>query len=258
MTEWASGDYDAVARRIAGIARHVVDAVAERRPLAGAAVVDLACGTGTAALAAAAHGARVTGVDVTPELIAVAAENACRSGLNLTWEVADATETGLPSGSAEAVVSSMGLIFTEPDAQVKELARLLKPGGVVGFSAWLRVAVNPLIDPIGLVLGPPPGATFSPDGWAETATTLARLWPAFTDIRITTATHRWVFASLPDALSFVVDTSPMHISAIERAGRRRDRLIGAFETALAAHVGADGRVAFDAPYRVITAERRTV
>ncbi|MGE2714483.1 class I SAM-dependent methyltransferase [Mycolicibacterium litorale] len=256
MTGWGSGDYEAVARRIAGIAEHVVDAVAQRHPLEGAAVVDLACGTGTAALAAAARGAKVTGVDLTPELVAAAAEKAWASGLAVAWEVADATDTGLGDGSADVVVSSMGLIFAEPTAQVAELARLLKPGGLLGFSAWLRVIPNPLIDPIATVLGPPVGSAFSPDEWGQTATALARLWGAFTDIRITTASHRWQFASVPDALGFVVDKSPMHVSALAGAGGKRAELIEAFEAALAAHAGADGRVAFDAPYRVITAQRR--
>ncbi|WP_307789436.1 hypothetical protein [Mycolicibacterium baixiangningiae] len=85
---------------------------------------------------------------------------------------------------------------------------------------------------------------------------MARLWSAFTDIRIATATHRWEFESVREALGFVAEKSPMHVGTINRAGDERETLIDAFETAFAGHVGADGRVAFDAPYRVITAQRR--
>ncbi|WP_307789435.1 class I SAM-dependent methyltransferase [Mycolicibacterium baixiangningiae] len=99
-----------MARRIAGIAEHVVDAVEERYPLKGAAVVDLAWD----------------------------------DGLDVAWAVADATETGLESGSIDAVVSSMGIIFVEPAAQVAELARVLKPRGLLGFSAWVRVRAQPV------------------------------------------------------------------------------------------------------------------
>nr|WP_308212970.1 hypothetical protein [Mycolicibacterium vanbaalenii] len=49
---WSAGRYDAVGQRIAPIAEQVVDALDRRQPLRGAAVVDLACGTGSAALAA--------------------------------------------------------------------------------------------------------------------------------------------------------------------------------------------------------------
>ena len=72
-TEWSSGRYEAVAEHIARIATNVIDAVERRVPLRDATLVDLACGTGSAALAAAARGAHVTAVDITPELIAAAA-----------------------------------------------------------------------------------------------------------------------------------------------------------------------------------------
>ena len=96
-------------------------------------MADLACGTGSAALAAAAAGARVTGVDVTPELIAIGAHKAEKPGRPITWVTADAADTGLPGGSFDAVVSNMGIIFVEPTRQVAEIARLLKPGGVLAF-----------------------------------------------------------------------------------------------------------------------------
>jgi predicted RNA methylase len=66
-TIWSAGRYDAVGERIAPIAAEVVAAAQRRGPFGD--VADLACGTGNAALAAAAAGARVTAVDVTPELM---------------------------------------------------------------------------------------------------------------------------------------------------------------------------------------------
>ena len=66
---WASGEYDAVAAGIRPVADHVVRAAGIR---AGERVLDVACGTGNTALMARARGAHVTGVDLTPELLAVA------------------------------------------------------------------------------------------------------------------------------------------------------------------------------------------
>ena len=152
-TIWSAGRYEAVADRIAPIAAEVVAAVERRAPIRD--VADLACGTGTAALAAAAAGARVTAVDVTPELIAIGEEKAARSGHAVTWVTADAADTGLPEGSFDAVVSNMGIIFVEPATQVAEIARLLKPRGVLGFSSWVRDPENPFFSPIVAVLGPP-------------------------------------------------------------------------------------------------------
>ncbi len=90
-TIWSSGRYDAVGERIAAIADRVVEAAERRRPLHGAAVVDLACGTGSAALAAASRGARVTGVDYTPELLDIAAQRAGADAV--TWRAGDAWQS---------------------------------------------------------------------------------------------------------------------------------------------------------------------
>src|SRR5260370_22644595 len=95
-TIWSSGHYEAVAERIANIATDVIDALDRRLPLREAVLVDLACGTGSAALAAAARGARVTAVDITPELIAIGIRRAAVAGCSLTRVTADASHTGLP------------------------------------------------------------------------------------------------------------------------------------------------------------------
>jgi SAM-dependent methyltransferase len=71
-TIWSAGRYESVGERIAPIAAEVVDAADRRAPVRDAALLDLACGTGNAALAAATRGARVTAVDITPELITIA------------------------------------------------------------------------------------------------------------------------------------------------------------------------------------------
>lgn len=253
---WAGGDYEAVGARIAGIAERLVDIVDGRRPLRGATVADLACGTGSASIAAAVRDARVIGVDITPELIEIGATKAEAAAVVVSWIVADAADTGLDTGSVDAVVSNMGIIFVEPVRQVAEVARLLKPGGVLGFSAWLRTDTNPLMDPITAVLGPPSAAGYSPDQWAESGTAHARLSADFDDIEISTGRHVWAFDSLPMAMRFVIDESPMHVAAMQRAGSKRDELVAAFRAALAAHVGTDGRVTFTSPYVVITARRR--
>src|SRR5690349_6807140 len=162
---WSSGRYDAIGDRIAAIADEVVDAVNRRNSMRGAAVADLACGTGSAALAAAAAGARVTGVDITPELIAIAQRKAEAAGVAIDWVTGDAAETGLPAAAFDAVVSNMGIIFVEPTRQVAEIARLLKPGGALGFSAWVPDLDTPFFKPIVSVFGPPPASAQSPDQW---------------------------------------------------------------------------------------------
>ncbi len=254
---WSAGRYDAIGDRIAAIADEVVDAVDRRVPLRGAAVADLACGTGNAALAAAEAGARVTGVDITPDLIAIARTKAEAAGAAIDWVTGDAAETGLPTAAFDALVSNMGIIFVEPARQVAEIARLLKPGGAVGFSAWVPDVDTPFFKPIVSVFGPPQDSAQGPDRWGEADTINERLAADFDDVEITTGMSPWRLGSLDDAMHLIEHESPLHVSLLANLDEaNRAALRAAFEDAMRANLGSDGVVAFDAPYVVVTALRR--
>lgn len=256
-TTWSSGRYDAIGERIAPVGADVVSAVARRLPLRGAAVVDLACGTGNVALAASAAGAHVTAVDITPELIALGAQKAENAGVAVSWVTGDASDTDLPDGSFDAVVSNMGIIFVEPTRQVAEIVRLLKPGGVLGFSSWIPDPETPFFKPIATVLGPPPASGYSPDQWGVPETITDRLGVDFDDIAIETGFCTWQLGTVDDAMHLLVHESPIHVSLLENLdGAKRDELLAAFADAMRANVAADGLVAFDAPYVIVTALRR--
>ena len=253
---WAAGRYESVAERIEAIAEQTVDAANRRHPLQGAAVVDLACGTGSAALAAAARGALVTGVDVTPELIDVGKQRAADAGHSVTWVTADAAHTGLPEHSFDAAVSNMGIIFVDPEGQLPELARLLKPAGVLSISSWRRDASNPFYDPILAVLGAPPNQGFSPDQWGDPAIVQRRLAADFSDVDTAEGRLTWRFASIDATLHFLEHESPMHVDLFKRVDDdQRRQLTDAFADAIRPHVTADG-VAFDSSYVVVSAIRR--
>ncbi len=245
---WAGGRYDAVGDRIAHIASRVVDAAGRRIPLADAEVVDLACGTGSAARAAAAAGAHVTGVDVTTELIDLATQRAP----DITWTVGDASDTGLPASSFDVAVSNMGIIFVDPDRQVPEIARLLKPSGVLAFSAWVRRGSNPFFDPIVEVLGAPPPAPFTPDQWGDERIVAQRL-AQFDDVAVDHGEHRWEFPSTADGLEWLQTGSPMHVATFARAGSARQDLTDAFTAALQRHAAPSGAVTVTSHYVVVTA-----
>ena len=255
-TIWSAGRYEAVAERISPIAAEVIDAVDRRTSVRDAALVDLACGTGSAALAAAARGARVIAVDFTKELIAIAAQKAVAAGRSITWLTADASATGLPEQSFDAVVSNMGIIFVEPTAQVTESERLLKTGGRLAFSSWVPDPGNPFFSPIAEVIGPPPDFGILPDQWGQPVTIIARLSDGFTDVDIENGVHTWQFPSLDAAVNFVTRESPMHVAVLANADpAQREPLLAAFEAALRAR-SDDSGVRFDSPYLVVTARRR--
>jgi SAM-dependent methyltransferase len=254
-TSWSTGRYESVAEQIAPIADEVVAAADRCAPLADTDVVDLACGTGSAALAAHARGARVTAVDITAELVAQAQRKA--ADRSITWLMADASATGLPDRAFDAAISNMGIIFVEPAAQVAELRRLLKPAATLAFSSWVCSGVNPFFTPIVDVLGPPPAADHAPDQWGDEDVITARLGDGFDDIGVSAGAHTWRFPSVAAAVRFVTEQSPMHVSVFDMLDpNARERLRGAFEAAMRSHADDAGAVAFDAPYVVVTARRR--
>jgi SAM-dependent methyltransferase len=256
-TIWSCGRYEVVAERIAPIATEVIDAIERRLPLGDSMLVDLACGTGNAALAAAARGARVTAVDITPELIAIGARKAKAAGSSVTWVTADASDTGLPGQTFVAAVSNMGIIFVEPTRQVAEISRLLKSGGALGFSSWVHDPANPFFTPIIEVLGPAPASGYSPDQWGDPDTITARLAGGFDDIDIEHGLHTWQFESLDAGMHFLTRESPLHVDLLGRIDAvQHEQLLAGFDAALQALEGADGRVSFEAPYVVVTARRR--
>ena len=132
---WATGDYDQMARTeglyVTGdrLVRTVEVASTDD-------VLDVACGTGNATLPAAATGAKVTGLDLTPAMLAAAAERAADAGHKIDWRQGDAE--ALPfDDSFDVVLSSFGAMFApRHDVVADELARVLHPGGRLAMANW--------------------------------------------------------------------------------------------------------------------------
>jgi demethylmenaquinone methyltransferase/2-methoxy-6-polyprenyl-1,4-benzoquinol methylase len=122
-------------------------------------VLDLACGTGDLAFAAAARGARVTGLDITPRMIELAAAKA-EAG-DARFLVGDMTALPIASASMDLVTTGYGL-RNVPDLQgaIHEVHRVLRPGGVfcsLDFdrpeARWLRAADLAYLTVVGSALG---------------------------------------------------------------------------------------------------------
>jgi ubiquinone/menaquinone biosynthesis C-methylase UbiE len=94
----------------------------------GQRVLDVACGTGVVSVTAARLGAHVTGLDLTPELLERARENARIARVEIDWHEGDVEK--LPFGDAEfdVVLSEFGHIFApRPEVAIGEMLRVLKP-----------------------------------------------------------------------------------------------------------------------------------
>src|SRR6202050_1755434 len=104
---------------------------------AGHRVLDVACGTGVVAITAARAGARVTGLDLTPELLQRARENSAMAQVDVEWHEGDVEKLPFGDAAFDVVVSQYGHIFApRPDVAIAEMLRVLKPGGTIAFSTW--------------------------------------------------------------------------------------------------------------------------
>ncbi len=131
---WAAGDYPAIAAHLEPASATLVATVGVG---AGVRVLDVATGSGNAALVAAALGAEVTGLDLAPSLLDVARRRAEEAELRIAFVEGDAEDLPFADGSFDRVVSVFGAMFA-PDQRraAAELARVCRPGGRIGLCAW--------------------------------------------------------------------------------------------------------------------------
>jgi enediyne biosynthesis protein CalE5 len=114
----------------------------------GAHVLDVGCGSGFPALAAAAAvlpGGTVTAIDLSPKMIAVASKRAADVGLNnVDFREMDSDALDLPDETFDTVTCVCTLMFSpEPQRAVGEIRRVLKPGGRFGIVVWDEPSLNP-------------------------------------------------------------------------------------------------------------------
>ncbi len=166
---WAAGDYHAIAeRQLWEVGPRIVEAV-DVHP--GEDVLDVACGTGNAALRAAQAGARVVGVDLTPELFAAGRRLAAEAAVAIDWVQSDAEELPFGDESFDVVVSTFGCMFApRHEVTAHELVRVLRPGGRLGITSWTpEGGMGVFFRTVGAYL-PPPSALAEPPGlWGSEA-----------------------------------------------------------------------------------------
>lgn len=207
---WAGGDYAAVGARIHPMAESLVAAA---DLAAGARVLDVATGSGNAAIAAARCGCAVTGVDYVPELLARARARAAAEGFEIDFTEGDAERLPYPDGAFDAVLSCVGVMFT-PDQEraAAELLRVCRPGGTVALDAWTP---DGFIGRLLTLLPRPPGQP-SPLAWGTAHRVCELLGPGAVELHLTERTHVFRHRSAEDFVEFMrANYGPM-IRAFER------------------------------------------
>jgi SAM-dependent methyltransferase len=135
MIDWGLGHYEDTAAELAPVAEHVIS-LAELQT--GDRVLDLATGTGNAALSAARLGAVVTGLDSAPRLIDVAQGRAATEGVQASFVVGDVLALPFEDGEFDVALSVFGLIFASDGGRAfSEMIRVLRADGRGLMSVWV-------------------------------------------------------------------------------------------------------------------------
>jgi len=176
----------------------------------GTAVLDVATGTGAAALLAARRGATVTAIDFAPGMVEVATSRLADAGAGAATAVMDGQDLDLPDAAFDAALSMFGLMFF-PDAPrgVAEMARVVRPGGRIATTTWdldafpLRRLVG---DALSRVLPDAGQLSDRPPTWAAHGSVegLHRLLDVdgVLDVEVRSVERRWHFA---DPARFFLD-----------------------------------------------------
>jgi SAM-dependent methyltransferase len=166
-TMWASGDYPGMVETfLLPLGPRLVEACGIGP---GMRVLDVASGTGNAAIPAAQTGADVVASDLTPELLEAGRARAEAEGLELEWVEADAENLPFEDESFDVVMSSIGAMFApRHEAVAEQLVRVCKPGGTIGLLSWTPEGmIGALFRTMGPFAPPPPPGAQPPPLWGS-------------------------------------------------------------------------------------------
>jgi SAM-dependent methyltransferase len=253
---WTSGDYHAVAALIVPMAEQLVQAA---DLAAGATVLDVAAGSGNAALAAARCGARVTGLDYVPELLERGRVRAAAEGLAVEYVEGDAEALPYPDGYFDAVLSCVGVMFA-PDQEraAAELVRVARPGATIALANWTPASfVGGIFRTVAKHV-PPPAGVRPPGQWGSPERLAELIGDAVDDLRITVREFVFRFRSAAEFTDFFRENyGPVRkaFEALDEAGQAQ---LHADLTALAAAAdrGPGPSVAIPSQYLEVIATRR--
>ncbi len=179
---WALGDYPAVAADIiTDLGKVLIQACGVRR---GDRVLDVAAGSGNAAIPAAQAGADVVACDLTPDLLEAGRARAAQLGAELEWRQADAEALPFPDGEFDTVMSCVGVMFApHHQASASELVRVCRPGGTIGLLSWTPEGfIGQMLATMKPYVPSPPPGTQPPPLWGREDHVRSLLGSAVTDV----------------------------------------------------------------------------
>lgn len=209
---WAAGDYPTLAEYIKEAGELVVRRAAVEP---GFRVLDVACGTGNAALPAARAGGDVTALDLAPELLEAGRKKSDAEGLEINWVEGDAEALPFDDGSFDRVFSTFGHMFAPRHRQAAdEISRVCRERGAIGLCCWTPEGVTgDVLGAAGRYMPAPPDYASPPLLWG------------------TEAYVREMFGSVASDFEFERDSATIEFESVEAFGDFFLTRFGPFVTA---------------------------
>lgn len=197
---WASGDFSAVASRIVLTAEQLCETADLH---AGWRVLDVATGSGNAAIAAARLGSDVVGVDYVPALLDKGRERAAAEGLAVELLVGDAEDLPFTDASFDAAISVFGTMFAPDHAKAaRELLRVVRPGGTIALASWTPDGFIGQFFKTVAAHVPPPAGVPSPMLWGTEDHLRALFGDDIVSLELTERTFSFRFRSSDEFVAF--------------------------------------------------------
>jgi SAM-dependent methyltransferase len=255
---WAAGDYGAVAERIDEVPpAHLLSKV-DIQP--GQDVLDVATGTGNVALRAAALGATVTGLDLTPELFDRARERQAEFGVGVDWVEGDAEDLPFADDSFDRVLSTFGTQFAPRHVvTAHELVRVTRAGGLIGLANWTPEGqVGELFRIMGRYMPALPEYASPPPLWGDEAHVRELFAGTDVELRFERGLNPWHFGAPEDYVAFMETWYGPTVKARERLTAEgtwdacRAEILAMTERRNRA---TDGRLLFDSEYLLVVGRK---
>jgi SAM-dependent methyltransferase len=253
---WIAGDFGEIAKYYADQAEEFVGRLGLKE---GTKVLDVACGTGNLALSAARAGASVTGVDIAPNLVEQARENARREGLSAQFDEGDAEALSYADASFDTVGTMFGAMFApRPELVAAELKRVCRPGGLIAMANWTPGGfIGQMFKTTAAHFPLPPGMA-SPVLWGVEEKVRERFGEGISKLETHLQTIIWVFPFSP---AEVVEHFRLYYGPMQKAfGALDENKQAALRTDLeqlwsANNQATDGTTRVDAEYLEVKAVR---
>jgi ubiquinone/menaquinone biosynthesis C-methylase UbiE len=253
---WIAGDFGEIARSYAAGAEEFVRGL-NLQP--GMRVLDVACGTGNLALPAARLGAVVTGVDIAPNLVEQARENAKREGLTIQFDEGDAEKLPYEDASFDAVITMFGAMFApRPELVAAELKRVCRPGGFIAMANWTPTGFIGQMFKIVASHVPPPPNMPSPVLWGSEDVVRERLSEGTSDLQTSRQVihFKYPFSTAKTVEHFFTYYGPSYKAFTALDDRGQEALRAALELHWsAANLATDGSTDVPSEYLKVVAVR---